>query len=100
MLEEKANETWGAYDEALNVTKQLEEANKNLEEESKQLTTQLASEQGNLSQYQERQAKAAAVKADVEMKLAAGQRDLSNIENQRINATASRKAMDGDINAL
>merc|ERR1719328_428924 len=100
MLEERANETWGQYDEALNVTKQLEEANKNLEEESKQLTTQLASEQGNLSQYQERQAKAAAKKADMETKLAAGQRTLADTEAKRIDAAAARKAMDGDINAL
>merc|ERR1712180_205336 len=61
MLLEKANETWGVYDEALNVTKELEGANAALEEESKALSTQLASEQGNLSQYQERQAKAAAL---------------------------------------
>merc|ERR1712121_228762 len=65
MLLEKANETWGVYEEALNVTKELEGANAALEEESKALSAQLASEQGNLSQYQERQAKAAALKVDV-----------------------------------
>merc|ERR1711899_473409 len=66
MLEEAANETWGKYEEALNVTKELEGANKDLDEENKALTNQLASEQGNLSQYQDRQAKAAAKKADME----------------------------------
>jgi len=100
MLEERANETWGLYDEALKVTAQLEEANVGLEEESKALSTQLASEQGNLSQYQDRQAKAAAKKVEMEGQLADAQRMLSNCENQRINATSSRKAMDGDINAL
>merc|ERR1712168_619160 len=97
MLAEKANEAYGAYQEALNVTKDLEQANKDLSEESKQLTKQLESEQGNLSQYQERQAKAAALKVDVEMKLSQGQKQLSLCENQRINAASARKAMDGDI---
>jgi len=100
MLLEKANETWGVYEEALNVTKELEGANAGLEEESKALSSQLASEQGNLSQYQERQAKAAALKVDVEAKLADGQRQLSLAENQRINAASARKAMDGDISIL
>merc|ERR1719342_2006741 len=100
MLEERANETWGLYDEALKVTAELEGANVGLEEESKALSTQLASEQGNLSQYQERQAKAAAKKVEMEAQLADAQRLLSNCENQRINATSSRKAMDGDISAL
>merc|ERR1712200_87338 len=89
MLEERANETWGLYDEALKVTKELEGANVGLEEESKALSTQLASEQGNLSQYQERQAKAAAKKVEMEGQLADAQRLLSNCENQRINATSS-----------
>merc|ERR1719384_2550816 len=66
MLEERANETWGLYDEALKVTAELEGANVGLEEESRALSTQLASEQGNLSQYQERQAKAAAKKVEME----------------------------------
>merc|ERR1719322_763456 len=100
MLEERANETWGKYEEALNVTKELEGANKDLEEENKALTNQLASEQGNLSQYQDRQAKAAAKKADMETKLAAGQRTLADTEAKRIDAAAARKAMDGDINNL
>merc|ERR1711962_1037952 len=100
MLLEKANETWGVYEEALNVTKELEGANAGLEEESKALSSQLASEQGNLSQYQERQAKAAALKVEVEAKLADGQRQLTLCENQRINAASARKAMDGDISAL
>merc|ERR1711970_956607 len=100
MLEEKASEAYGVYEEALNVTKELEGANAGLEEESKAFSSQLASEQGNLSQYQERQAKAAALKVDVEAKLAQGQKQLSLCENQRINAASARKAMDGDISVL
>merc|ERR1719309_1235507 len=100
MLLEKANQTWGVYEEALNVTKELEGANKDLQEESKALTTQLESEQGNLSQYQERQAKAAALKVEVEAQLEDGQKQLSLAENQRINAASGRKNMDGDIAVL
>merc|ERR1719249_559884 len=100
MLLEKANETWGVYDEALNVTKELEGANAGLEEESKALSAQLASEQGNLSQYQDRQAKAAALKVKVEAELAQGQKQLSMAENERINTASARKNMDGDIAAL
>merc|ERR1712226_1189432 len=65
ILEEKAKSAYGAYEEALNVTKELEVANKVIEEERVALTKQLESEQGNLSQYQERQAKAAGMKADM-----------------------------------
>ena len=66
LLEEKANEAYGAYQEALDVTAKLQEENKDLEKERDNLTKQLEAEQGNLSQYQERQAKAAAQKADLE----------------------------------
>ena len=100
MLEEKANEAYGAYEEALNVTKELEQANKDLEAERTQLTKQLESEQGNLSQYQERQAKAAAMKADIEGKLSQGQSNLSQAEQKRIELTAERKAMEGDIGVV
>jgi len=100
LLEEKANDAYGAYQEALNVTKDLEQANADLAEESKQLTKQLESEQGNLSQYQERQAKAAAMKVDVETKLTQAQAQLSQAEDKRIEMTGDRKAMDGDIGTI
>jgi len=100
LLEEKANDAYGSYQEALNVTKDLEQANADLAEESKQLTKQLESEQGNLSQYQERQAKAAAMKVDVEQKLASAQAQLSQAEDKRIEMSADRKAMDGDIGTV
>merc|ERR1740129_1198142 len=69
ILEEAANSAYGAYDEAITVTKTLEAANIAIQEEQKALTKQLESEQGNLSQYQERQAKAAVLKADTEAQL-------------------------------
>merc|ERR1711963_740696 len=69
ILEEKADAAYGAYEEAINVTKTLEAANVAIQEEQVALTRQLEAEQGNLSQYQERQAKAAALKADTEVRL-------------------------------
>merc|ERR1711872_1008102 len=55
LLEEKANATYGQYQEALNTTKNLEE-------------------QGNISIYTDRQAKAIAVKNETEIELAAQQK--------------------------
>merc|ERR1712223_1800863 len=47
----------------------LEEENKNIKEEKKALSAQLASEQGNIGEYTERQALCAAQKADLEKEL-------------------------------
>ena len=97
MLEEQATKAYGAYEEALNVTKELEEANKRIEEEKVALTKQLESEQGNLSQYQERQAKAAAMKADMENQLDNAQKTLANEEVRRQELTADKKKMEGEV---
>merc|ERR1719402_1988239 len=56
ILEEQAKSAYGAYEEALNVTKDLEAANTAIQEETAALTKQLESEQGNLSIYTDRQA--------------------------------------------
>merc|ERR1719361_1792812 len=69
ILETKAKKAYGAYEEALNVTKELEAANVSIIEETGALTKQLESEQGNLSVYTDRQAKATAVKIATEQKL-------------------------------
>merc|ERR1712214_200192 len=97
ILEEKATSAYGAYEEALNVTKQLEAENKAIEEEEVALTKQLESEQGNLSQYQERQAKAAGMKADMENQLDAAQKQLVNEEIKRQEMTGDKKKMEGEI---
>merc|ERR1712012_1100534 len=97
ILEEKAKSAYGAYEEALNVTKELEGINKQIEEEKVALTKQLESEQGNLSQYQERQAKAAAMKADMENQLDAAQKQLVSEEQKRQSMTGDKKKMDGEV---
>merc|ERR1711953_878063 len=100
ILEEKATSAYGAYEEALNVTKQLEAENKAIEEEKAALTKQLESEQGNLSQYQERQAKAAGMKADMENQLEAAQKLLANEEVKRQEMTGDKKVMEGEIGII
>jgi len=100
LLEEKAKEAYGAYEDALNVTKELEEANKRIQEEKIALTKQLESEQGNLSVYQERQAKAAALKADMELQLVDAQNKLAQEEQSRQALTADKKRMEGDIGII
>merc|ERR1712025_811024 len=100
ILEEKANSAYGAYEEALNVTKQLEAENKAIEEEKVALTKQLEAEQGNLSMYHERQAKASATKADNEAQLEIAQKNLAIAEGQKQDMTADRKVMEGEVNSI
>ena len=97
LLEEKANQAYGEYEEALNVTKNLEEDSKKIEEESKLLMKQLASEQGDLSQYTEKQAKAAAMKADMENQLGDAQALLAREEKSRQEMNSSKKEMEAEV---
>merc|ERR1711931_361718 len=100
ILEEKAKSAYGAYEEAVNVTKELEAANTAIQEETAALTKQLESEQGNLSIYTDRQAKATKMKADTEQKLDQAQKALAGEEARKQQMTADRKAMEGDINIV
>merc|ERR1712037_419087 len=54
-LEEKANATWGKYQEALGVTANLNGSMDSLKDEIKAMGKQLAEEQGNISVYTDRQ---------------------------------------------
>merc|ERR1739848_210899 len=60
LLEEKTNATYGVYKEKVDTKAKLLEENKVIEEEKKALLAQIEKEQGNLSQYHERQAKISA----------------------------------------
>merc|ERR1719392_223217 len=97
ILEEKSKSAYGAYEEALNVTKELEGVNKATEDEIVALTKQLEAEQGNLSMYHERQAKASATKADNEAQLEIAQKNLAIAEGQKQDMTADRKVMEGEV---
>merc|ERR1712020_885488 len=66
MLEELARTKFGAYEEQLNTKARLEQENVAAKNEIQALIKQIESEQGNLSQYTDRQASATAEKARLE----------------------------------
>merc|ERR1712060_807416 len=66
MLEEKANASYGAYKDQVETKKRLEEENVAAKEEIKALIKQIEAEQGNMSQYTDRQAAATAEKTQLE----------------------------------
>merc|ERR1711935_1023698 len=100
VLEEKAKGAYGAYEDALNVTKELEAANKTIIEETGALTKQLESEQGNLSVYTDRQAKATGIKIGAEQKLEAATAALGQAELDKQAMTGDRKVMEGEIGII
>merc|ERR1712173_262939 len=96
LLEEKAAATWGKHGEQLETKKSLEAENVQMEEDKKALVKQLEAEQGNMSEYTERQAKANAQKADLEVQLVESGNRLIDMEQKRIQATADKKLLEGD----
>merc|ERR1711881_79443 len=96
LLEEKANNTYGQLFEQLETKKRLEQENIDMDAEKKALVKQLEAEQGNMSEYTERQAKASAQKADFEVQLANAGEQLINMEQSRQQATLDKKALEGD----
>merc|ERR1719295_985204 len=75
ILEEKANATYGVYKEKCDTKVRLLAENEVIVEEKKALLAQIEKEQGNLSQYHERQAK-------------------GNTEQARIQATNDKKNLE------
>jgi myosin heavy chain 6/7 len=94
LLEEKAKEAYGAYEEQLNTKKKLEEENTIAAEEIAQLKARLNSEQGDLSSYMEKQAKLSAQKADLEVQLRENEEKL--LEEERLKALAEDDRKGGD----
>ena len=76
----QANRTWGKYKEQLETKARLEAENVNMEEEKKALMAQLEKEQGSLSVYHDKQAKATAGIAALEVQLADAQKLLAKRE--------------------
>merc|ERR1719328_34722 len=95
-LEDKANQAYGAYKDQLDTKARLEDENKAIADEKKALLAQPEKEQGNLSEYTERQAKASAQKADLEVQLTAAGEKLVKMEAERQEATAEKKALETD----
>merc|ERR1719422_496656 len=96
ILEEKAKDGYGKYKDQLDTKARLEAENVAMEEEKKALVKQLEQEQGNLGEYTERQAKASAMKADLEVQLVDAGNRLVAMEASRQQATADKKALEGD----
>merc|ERR1719454_1121909 len=96
-LKERVKEVYGAYQEALDVTKTLEGENETCKEEITALTKQLEAEQGNLSIYQDRQAKAAASKVTCEGQLAKANNVLKDEIDSRIAMSEDTKKMNGEV---
>merc|ERR1711992_114420 len=88
MLEELAVTKFGAYEEQLKTKAKLAEENELIKEETKALIKQIEAEQGNLSEYTDRQATAAAAKAEMEVQLETAIKKLADMEVSRQNATA------------
>merc|ERR1712013_393373 len=84
LLEEKANATYGEYQAALNTTANLEGQMGDLKDEIAAMSKQLSEEQGNISVYTDRQAKALTVKGETEVELAAQQKVLAAEEASRV----------------
>merc|ERR1719515_431284 len=88
ILEEQANSVWGKYDEQLKTKARLLEENEAIKDEKKELMATLEKEQGNLSVYHEKQAKASSQIVDLEGQLAAAQDTLVQREQSRQEATS------------
>merc|ERR1712177_202278 len=71
-----------------------------LKEDIKNMTKQLEEEQGNISVYTDRQAKAMATKAEAEAELAAQQAVLAQEEQSRLELAAEVKAHSGSIDVV
>merc|ERR1711936_852769 len=96
MLEEAAVAKFGAYEEQLKTKERLGEENELIKAETQALIKQLEAEQGNLSQYTDQQERASKAKVDFEQKLVlAGQR-LVQMEEERVQATADKKVLEGE----
>merc|ERR1712083_1260870 len=100
LLEEKANATYGVYKEKVDTKAKLLEDNKVIEEEKKALMAQLEKEQGNLSVYHDKQAKATAAIAGLEVDLANAQEALVAREASRQDAMADKKLLERECTAV
>merc|ERR550519_2478221 len=100
LLEEKANEKYGAYKSALDVTAELQGSMDGLKGDIDAMGKQLAEEQGNISVYTDRQAKAVALKASTEAELKTQQAILSKEEGTRVELAAEVKAHSGSIGVV
>merc|ERR1712242_180344 len=96
MREEKAQASYGVYEEQLNTKARLQEDIVNIKVERDALVKQIEAEQGNMSQYHEKQAKMLAQKEAAEKELVVAGEKLVAMEANRQQATADKKALEGE----
>merc|ERR1719158_1489767 len=99
-LEEQANAKDGAYKQALDVTAELQGTLDGLQGDIEAMSKQLSEEQGNISIYTDRQAKAVATMAATKSELAAQQAVLAKEEASRIELAAEVKTHSGAIGVV
>merc|ERR1719188_808857 len=100
ILEEKANASYGAYKDQLDTKKRLQEENVAAKEEIKALIKQIEAEQGNMSQYTDRQAAATAEKTRLEGVLSQAGSNLVNMQEARDDATAEKKQLKAENSVI
>merc|ERR1712076_232059 len=96
MLEEAAVAKFGAYEEQLKTKERLGEENELIKEETKALIKQLEAEQGNPTQSTDQHDRASKAKADYEQKLVLAGQKLVQMEEERVQATADKKVLEGE----
>merc|ERR1711902_48205 len=94
LLEEKAKDAYGAYEDQLNTKARLEEDIVTIKVEREALVKQIEAEQGNLSQYHDKQAKMNSQKDAAEKALVGAGEKLTAMEANRQQATADKKALE------
>jgi len=99
-LEQKAKDTYDVYMEKLETKKKLGAENDVIEQEKADLLKQIEAEQGNISQYHEKQAKMSAQKADLENEFTQAQDKLAKLESQRATQASSKKSLDQEVNSV
>ena len=72
----------------------LQAENEAAKEEIQALVKELESSQGNLSQYTDRQAKATAQKAELEIELQDAGKKLASMERERADANSGKKVLE------
>ena len=78
----------------------LLEENKIIEEDKKALLRQIEKEQGNVSQYHEKQAALSSQKADLEIELLRSQETLAKTEQSRIQVTGEKRELEQEVTTI
>ena len=100
ILEEAAGKAVDSVDFEVEEKKRLEVANTRLMEEKMTLLKRIENEQGDIISLQERQAKGAAQKADMELQLADYQERIKEEEARKEELISAKKAIEAEVSAV